>query len=96
VRYALSPYIKQIRFVLKGLKIIHLLSGKPSSWLPRKLKLVIHDVLRKSFRFPRVTLKKNQDIFTTDFHDKFKVLADTVQYLLLPNNKYNRPQFQVI
>lgn len=32
------------------------LSGYPSSWLPRKLKFVIAEVLRKSPRFPRVTL----------------------------------------
>lgn len=31
-------------------------SGKPSSWLPRKLRLVIHDVLRKSHKLPKITL----------------------------------------
>jgi hypothetical protein len=69
------------------LKIKYLLSGKPSSWLPRKLKLVMHDVLRKSLRFPRVSLKKNQALFTTNFNDKLKVLAAIVLYFLVLKKK---------
>lgn len=53
------PYSSRITL----LKIKYLLSGKPSSWLPRKLKLVMHDVLRKSLRFPRVTLKKSRYLY---------------------------------
>lgn len=34
----------------------HLLSGRPSSWQPKKLKFAIELVLKKSFRLPRVTL----------------------------------------
>ena len=85
------PYSSSITL----LKIIFLLSGKPSSWLPRKLKLVMHDVLRKSLRFPKVTLKKNQDIITNNLNDKFKDLAAKVHYFLLLKNKYVRPKFQV-
>lgn len=37
-------------------RICDLLSGRPSSWHPKKLKFVMQLVLKKSLRLPRVTL----------------------------------------
>ena len=36
---------------------MYLLSGIPSSWLPKKLRFVMQDVLRKSEMFPSATLQ---------------------------------------
>lgn len=41
-------------------KETQLRSGIPSSWFPRKLRFVMHEVLRKSLRLPKATLQSKE------------------------------------
>jgi hypothetical protein len=75
-------YPKNDRIIL--LNVMYLRSGKPSSWLPRKLKFVMHDVLKKSFRFPRVTLHNNTilQIYLCPFPNSVFLIASVHELLL--------------